>query len=177
MNEKINELYFIQSSPHHYRVYKSSIEKPKKLDNPHDQESVTHSFIKKFNEIQKRQDTYGDFPYPYYPDKLKLFVSDDDHFCIRMNRMMLQTGEAISIQMPVAQFVQCVGNTLEFETWYRNKLLKLKIGHSPFILYDPRDECLRIELPRSNPYNEDKANMTPLSPSPMMSVLFTSKRR
>ena len=61
---------------------------------PHDQESVTHSFIKKFNEVQKRRDTYGEFMYPYDPDKLKLFVSDDDHFCIRIKRMMLQTGEA-----------------------------------------------------------------------------------
>ena len=31
MNEKINELYFIQSSPHRYHVYKNSIEKRKKL--------------------------------------------------------------------------------------------------------------------------------------------------
>ena len=145
--------------------------------NPHDQESVVHSFIKKFNEVQKRQDTYGEFTYPYYPDKLKLFVSDDDHFCIHMNRMMLQTGEAISSQMPVAQFVQFFGNTLEFETWYRNKLLKLKIGRSPFILYDPRDESLRIQLPPSNPSIEEEENMNPLSPSPMMGVLFKSKEK
>ena len=72
--------------------------------NLHDRESIVHSFIKKFNEVQKRQDTYGEFTYPYYPDKLNLFVSDDDQFCIHMNRMMLQTGEAISIEMPVAQF-------------------------------------------------------------------------
>ena len=65
---------------------------------PHDQESVTHSFMKKFNEVQKRQDTYGEFTYPYYPEKLKLLGSDGDHFCIRMNRMMLQTGEAIRIK-------------------------------------------------------------------------------
>ena len=111
--------------------------------NPHDQESVVHSFIKKFNEVQKRQDTYGEFTYPYYPDKLKLYVSDDDHFCIRINRLMVHPLEAISIQMPVAQIAQFFGNSVEFETWYKNKLLKLKIGHSPFIVYDSRDECLR----------------------------------
>ena len=94
-----------------------------------------------------------------------------------MNRMMLQTGEVISSQMPVAQIAQFVGNTVDFEMWCRNKLLKLKIGHSPFIVYDSRDECLRSELPESNPYIEEEANMNPLIPSPMMGVLFKSKEK
>ena len=87
--------------------------------NPHDQERVTHSFIKKFNEVQKRQDTYGEFTYQYYPDKLKLYVSDDDHFCIRINSLMVHPLEAISIQMPVAQIAEFVGNTIESEKWYK----------------------------------------------------------
>ena len=44
-------------------------------------------------------------------------------------------------------------------------------------MYDPRDQCLRIELPRSNPYIEDEANMNPLSPNPMMGVLDKSKQK
>ena len=91
--------------------------------------------------------------------------------------MMLQTGEAISIQMPVAHIVQFFGNTIDFETWYRNKLLKLKIGRRPFIEYDSRDECLRIVLPESNPYIEEEANMNPLISSPKMGVLFKSKEK
>ena len=49
---------------------------------------------------------------------------------------MLHPLEAISIQMPVAQTAEFVGNSVEFETWYKNKLLKLKVGHSSFIVYD-----------------------------------------
>ena len=86
---------------------------------PHDQESGTHSFIKRFNEGQKRRDTYRDFTYLYYPDKLTLYVSDDDHFCIRVNRVMVHPLEVISIQMPVVQIAEIFGNTVEFETWYR----------------------------------------------------------
>ena len=144
---------------------------------PHDQESVVHSCIKKVNEVQKRHDTYGDFTYPYYPDKLKLFVNDDDHFCIRINSLMVHPLEAISIQMPVAQIAQFFGNSVEFETWYKNKRLKLKIGHSPFIVYDSRDECLRIEKPLRNPYIEEEENMNPLMSNPMMGVVFKSKEK
>ena len=38
-----------------------------------------------------------------------------------------------------------------------------------------REECLRIELPESNPYIEEEANMNPLISSPMMGILFKSK--
>ena len=134
--------------------------------NPHDQESVTHSFIKKVNEVQKRQDTYGEF-----------YVSDGDHFCIRINRLMVHPLEAISIQMPVAQIAEFFGNSIDFETWYRNKLEKLKIGHSPFIVYDSRDDCVRIEKPLRNPYIEEEANMNPLISNPMMGVVFKSKEK
>ena len=44
-------------------------------------------------------------------------------------------------------------------------------------MYDSRDECLRSEKPLHNPYIEEEANMNPLSPSPMMGVLFKSKEK
>ena len=68
---------------------------------------------------------------------------------------MVHPMEAISIQMPVAQIAQFFKNSVEFETWYKNKLLKLKSGHSPFIVYDSRDEWLRSEKPLRNPYIEN----------------------
>ena len=104
----------------------------------------------------------ANFTFPYYLDKLKLYVSDDDNFCIRINRLMVHPLEAISIQMPVAQIAQFFGNTVEFETWYKNKLLK----QSPFIVYDSRDECLRFEKPLRNPYIEEEKNMNPLISNP-----------
>ena len=145
--------------------------------NPHDQERVTHSFITKFDEVRKRRDTYGEFTYPYHPDKLKLYVGDDDHFCIRINRLMVRPLEAISIQMPVAQIAQFFGNTVEFEMWYKNKLLKLKSGHSHFIVYDSRDVCLRIEKLLCNPYIEEEDNMNPLISNPVMGVVFKSMEK
>ena len=90
---------------------------------------------------------------------------------------MVHPLEAISIQMPVAQIAQFFGNGVDFETWYKNKLLKLKIGHSPFIVYDSRDECLRIEKPLRNPYIEEEENMNPLMSNPMMGVVFKSKEK
>ena len=113
----------------------------------------------------------------YRKDKIHIYVSDDDHFCIRINSMMVHPLEAISIQMPVTQIVQFFGNSVEFETWYTNKLMKLKSGHSPFIVYDTRDECVRNEKPLRNPYIEEEENMNPLMSNPMMGVVFTSKEK
>ena len=90
---------------------------------------------------------------------------------------MVHPLEAISIQMPVAQIAEFFGNSLEFETWYRNKLLKLNIGHSLFIVYDSQDECLRIEKPLRIPYIEEEENMNPFISNPMMGVVFKSKEK
>ena len=90
---------------------------------------------------------------------------------------MVHPLEAISSHMPVAQIAEFFGNTVEFETLYKNKLLKLNIGHSPFIVYDSQDECLRIEKPLHNPYIEEEATMNPLISNPMMGVLYKSKEK
>ena len=55
--------------------------------------------------------------------------------------------------------------------------MKLKIGYSPFIVYDSRDECLRIEKLVRNPYIEEEENMNPLISNPMMGVVFKSKEK
>ena len=65
----------------------------------------------------------------------------------------------------------------DFETWYRNKLLKLKIGHSPFLVYDSRDEWLRIEKSLCNPYIEEEDNTNPLISNPKMGIVFKSKEK
>ena len=45
------------------------------------------------------------------------------------------------------------------------------------VLYDSRDDCLRIEKPLRNPYIEEEANMNPLISNPIMGVEFKSKEK
>ena len=90
--------------------------------------------------------------------------------------MMVHPLEVISIQMPVAQIVHFFRNIVDFETWYRNKLLKLKIGCKSVIEYNSHDDCLRFGNPLSNPY-VGGANMNPLISNPMMGVVFASKKK
>ena len=137
--------------------------------NPASHESVVHSFIDKFDRVQKSVDNYGQFTNQRHDPKLKIEVIED-HLQITVVKEFVR-GECIAVRMPSDHYRAFFtpGISDDFDAYMNGEQLQLIPNKKPWCYYEANSSELRIHFTDENPYARNDA-------SDMNGLVFKSRR-